>query len=108
MILRRWSGRIRTAEKTEYADYIRRTGGDDYLSTPGNLGWQMVFRDLGDGVSEVVTLSWWTGMDAIRGFAGDDVAVARYYPEDDRFLVHRPRLVEHFEVAEGSGPLAAA
>ncbi|HET6972113.1 MAG TPA: hypothetical protein VFH92_13380 [Phenylobacterium sp.] len=107
MILRRWTGRIRTADKAEYADYIRKTGGDDYLSTPGNLGWQMVFRDLPDGISEVSTLSWWTGTDAIRAFAGEDVAVARYYPQDDRFLVERPRHVDHFEVAEGSGPLTA-
>jgi hypothetical protein len=106
MILRRWTGRIRTADKAEYARYIAATGGDDYLATPGNLGWQMVFRDLEGGVSEVSTLSWWTGLDAIAAFAGEEIAVARYYPEDDRFLVDRPRHVDHFEVAQGSGPLA--
>lgn len=39
----------------------------------------------------------------IRGFAGDDIAVARYYPEDDRYLVgERTKTVEHHEVAESS------
>ena len=105
MIMRRWTGRIRTADKADYARYIGATGGDDYLATPGNLGWQMLFRDLPGGVSEVSTLSWWVSMAAIKAFAGEDVATARYYPEDDRFLVDRPRHVDHFEVVQGSGPL---
>src|SRR3954447_23075109 len=94
MILRRWTGRIRTADKAEYAAYIIRTGGEDYLKTPGNLGWQMVFRDLDDSASEVSTLSWWTDMAAIRAFAGPEPQVARYYPEDDRFLLDRPANVD--------------
>jgi len=103
MILRRWTGRIRTAERADYARYIAGTGGSDYTATPGNLGFQMLFRDLGDGTSEVTTLSWWRSLDDIRGFAGDDIAVARYYPEDDRYLVgERTKTVEHHEVAESS------
>jgi len=104
MILRRWVGRIRTADEGEYRAYIAATGGDDYLATPGNLGWQMLFRDLGGGITEVTTLSWWTDLDVIRGFAGVDYQRARYYPEDDRFLLDRPPGVDHFRVADGSLP----
>ena len=95
MIFRTWRGRIRTADRAEYVAYIRATGLDDYAATPGNLGYQMITRDLGDGSTEVATMSWWESMDAIRGFAGDDPTRARYYPEDDRFLLERPELVEH-------------
>jgi heme-degrading monooxygenase HmoA len=95
MIFRKWRGRIRTEDRDEYVAYIVGTGLDDYAKTPGNLGYQMVTRDMGDGTTEVATMSWWTGMDAIRGFAGDEPERARYYPEDDRFLVERPELVEH-------------
>ena len=105
MILRRWVARIRTADEREYSAYIAATGGDDYLSTAGNLGWQMLFRDLGDGTSEVTTLSWWTDLEVIKAFAGEDYERARYYPEDDRFLLDRPPGVDHFRVADGSGPL---
>ncbi len=106
MILRRWKGLIRTAEREEYRIYIEGTGGTDYTSTPGNLGFQMLFRDLGDGTSEVTTLSWWRSLDDIRGFAGEDIAIARYYPEDDRYLLDRPLHVEHHEVAASSLPLS--
>jgi len=102
MIFRTWRGRIRTADRAEYVAYIRATGLDDYAATPGNLGYQMITRDLGDGTSEVATMSWWDSMDSIRGFAGDRPELARYYPEDDRFLVERPEFVDHAEVEAAS------
>jgi heme-degrading monooxygenase HmoA len=101
-ILRRWASRIRTADEAAYTAYVEETGIAGYAATPGNLGFQMTLRALGDGTSEVVTLSWWRSMEAIRGFAGDEVDRARYYPEDDRFLLDRPERVEHHRVVLGS------
>jgi len=57
-------------------------------------------RDLGDGRSEIMTLSWWRDLDDIRTFAGDDIAVARYYPQDDGYLLERDDHVTHDEVYE--------
>jgi heme-degrading monooxygenase HmoA len=102
LILRRWTGVIRTADEADYVAYIDRTGTADYAATPGNRGFQMLLRALGDGRSEVTTLSWWESLDAIRGFAGEDIEVARYYPEDDRFLLERPHHVEHHRVVSRS------
>jgi heme-degrading monooxygenase HmoA len=99
MIFRKWTGRIRTAEREAYVAYIVGTGLADYANTPGNRGYQMVTRDLGDGSTEVSTMSWWDSMDAIRAFAGAEPERARYYPEDDAFLLDRPEHVEHSEVA---------
>ena len=98
VILRKWTGRIRTAQQDEYVTYISGTGLDDYSRTPGNLGFQMLLREIGDGETEVTTISWWESMEAIRGFAGPTPELARYYPEDDRFLIHRPLHVEHHKV----------
>lgn len=104
LILRRWSSRIRTEDQEAYVSYIRGTGVEDYLGTPGNLGCEMLLRDCGDGLTEVSTLSWWRSMESIRAFAGDDVERARYYPEDDRFLLEKPDHVEHHRiVVEGLG-----
>jgi heme-degrading monooxygenase HmoA len=101
IILRRWRSRIRTAERDEYAAYVARTGGADYANTPGNLGFQMLMRDLDDGSTEITTLSWWRSMDAVREFAGRQPERARYYPEDDRFLLEKPDSVEHHAVVAG-------
>jgi heme-degrading monooxygenase HmoA len=98
IVLRRWTGRIRTPDEKEYGEYVVRTGADDYQRTPGNLGFQILMRPLGDGTSEVTTLSWWESMDAVRRFAGEQPELAHYYPEDDRFLLDRPMYVEHHKV----------
>ena len=37
-------------------------------------------------------------LDSIRGFAGDDIEVAVFYPEDDDFLIDRELTVTHYEV----------
>jgi len=100
IILRRWTGRLRTADEADYFDYVMKTGGGDYASTPGNLGHQILMRTLGDGVSEIATLSWWVDMDAVRAFAGDQPEIAVYYPEDDRYLIDRPKYVEHYRVLD--------
>lgn len=101
IVLRRWSSRIRTADERDYVAYIEATGLDDYRATPGNLGCQMLLRSLPDGTSEVTMLSWWTSMAAVEAFAGADVSLARYYPEDDRFLLEKPEHVEHHRVVAG-------
>lgn len=58
-------------------------------------------RNDGD-VTEFLLLTRWTSWDAIRAFAGDPADRARYYPEDDRFLLDLPERVTHLEdVSEG-------
>ena len=98
MIARTWRGWVRTEDRAAYVDYIERTGMAGYRATPGNQGAWMLARDLDDGRTEIVTLSFWTSADAIRGFAGDDIGRAVFYPEDDRFLVDREATVTHHEV----------
>jgi heme-degrading monooxygenase HmoA len=103
-ILRRWSSRIRTEDEQEYVRYIQLTGLADYRRTPGNLGCQMLLRRLGDGSTEVTTLSWWTSMYSITAFAGESPEMARYYAEDDLFLLEKPERVEHHRVVSGDLP----
>ncbi|WP_127546604.1 hypothetical protein [Actinoplanes sp. OR16] len=98
MIARMWRGWVPTERVGAYTTYIEQTGLTGYRRTPGNLGAQMWSRDLGDGRSEVTTLSWWESLDAIRGFAGDDISQAVFYPEDDAFLIDRETTVTHHEV----------
>jgi len=78
VILRKWTARIRTADETEYTKYVAETGGDDLHKKLGNLGHQIIVRERGSGISEISALSWWSDMNAIRAFAGDDPEVARY------------------------------
>lgn len=98
MIMRKWTGRIRSSDLTDYLAYVEATGTAHYAATPGNLGYQVVTRELGDGTCEFSTISWWADLDAVKAFTGEDYHRASYYPEDDRFLLDRPELVEHHQV----------
>ena len=100
MIARMWRGWVTDEKAPAYVDYVNETGIAGYLATPGNRGAQLLTRALGDGRTEIVTLSWWDSLDAVRAFAGDDVGVARFYPEDDEYLVDRETTVGHFTVTE--------
>src|SRR5580693_317329 len=79
MIARTWRGWVRTAQAADYVEYITRTGLSGYKQTPGNLGAQMWTTDLGDGRTEVMTVSWWSSRTDIEGFAGQNIEVAVFY-----------------------------
>jgi hypothetical protein len=99
-ILREWRAEIRRALRDEYVKYVEATGLAGYRRTPGNLGAVAAVRDLDRERSEIVTLSWWKDKKSIEAFAGKDIASARYYPEDDRYLLTRPQSVQHYESTE--------
>ncbi|WP_240036850.1 hypothetical protein [Orlajensenia leifsoniae] len=97
-VLRSWTGWIRTADREPYRDYLEGTGLREYRETPGNLGAVLLYRDDEDDRTEVRTLSLWRSRDDIVAFAGEDIAAAVFYPEDDRYLIGRDTTVEHFDV----------
>jgi hypothetical protein len=98
VIARTWRGWIRTQDKDAYIAYVTETGINEYRATPGNQGAYILTRDLGDGRTEMVTFSLWTSREVIVGFAGDDIDVAKFYPEDDNYLVDRENFVTHYQV----------
>jgi heme-degrading monooxygenase HmoA len=103
LIARIWRGAVRPEDADEYAVYIRDTGFAEYAATPGNRGAWMLRRDE-PGRTEFITYSLWESRDAIRGFAGDDIETAVYYPEDERFLIEREPLVKHYDIVDEALP----
>jgi heme-degrading monooxygenase HmoA len=98
MIARRWRGRVRSADTDAYLAYLEQTGVAELRATPGNLG-VVLFRSqpTDDGVDVEVT-SFWDRLESIRAFAGEDLEAARFYPEDDRYLIGRELRCSHEEV----------
>jgi heme-degrading monooxygenase HmoA len=99
-ILREWRAEIRRATSDAYVEYVRATGIAEYRRTPGNLGAVVAVRDIDETRSEIVTLSWWVSLDAIRAFAGEPAERARYFPEDSQYLLTRPDYVQHYRSSE--------
>jgi len=96
VIARRWRGQTRAADLDAYLTYLEASGIPALRATRGNRG-VLVFRSLDDAADaasfEVVSL--WERLDDIRAFAGDDIEVARFFPDDDRFLTNRELTVRH-------------
>jgi heme-degrading monooxygenase HmoA len=97
MIARIWRGATRDTDADAYLDVLHRTGLSAYRATPGNRGVLALRRSV-DGKAEFLLLTLWDSESAVRGFAGDDISRAVYYPEDEQFLVERGESIEHFEV----------
>jgi len=103
MIARTWHGRVPTAKADDYHALLLRTGVADCTATPGNRGVYLLRRAEGD-VTHYVLTTLWDSYDAVRRFAGDGYERARYYPEDDAFLLEREPFVTHYEVLLASAP----
>jgi len=100
MIARVWHGVVPEDKADEYLDYVNQTGVPGLGSTPGSLG-VMVFRRAEQGRVHFLLTSFWESYDAIAEFAGRDIELARYYPEDERYLIELEPKVTHYEVVVG-------
>jgi heme-degrading monooxygenase HmoA len=97
MIARIWHGRTAATKADEYLAFLFRSGIPDYEATPGNKGAWVLRRVEGD-MCHFITLTFWESRDAVKAFAGEDIEVARYYPEDQDFLLEFEPHVLHYEL----------
>jgi heme-degrading monooxygenase HmoA len=103
VIARIWRGATSAEDADAYVDYLQATGLKEYRATRGNEAAALLRRAL-EGRTEFLALTFWASLDAIRGFAGDDIGAAVFYPEDDRYLVERDHTVSHYEARDMAGP----
>lgn len=99
MIARIWRGITLKEKADDYLAYLHETGLRDYAKTPGNCGVTTLRRDQGEHC-EIMLISLWDSMDAVRAFAGENPDRSVYYPEDDQYLLQMEPLVRHYDVAE--------
>ncbi|TFG69043.1 MAG: hypothetical protein E4H24_01860 [Thermomicrobiales bacterium] len=102
MIARTWRGKVAAGNGVGYLEIIGRTGLRVSRATPGNLGFYALQRPAGDH-DEILTISLWDSRDVIRAFAGEEIATAVFYPEDDAWLTERDLYADHWEVVSEVG-----
>jgi heme-degrading monooxygenase HmoA len=96
LIARIWHGMTEVSTADEYLRFLRMRSIPDYKSVPGNEGAFVLRRIEGDR-AHFMTISFWSSIDAVRCFAGDDIEKAKYYPEDSQFLLEFEPSVTHFD-----------
>jgi heme-degrading monooxygenase HmoA len=97
MIARIWHGRTVAEKAEQYYEYLNETGVADYREIEGNRG-VYVLRRIEDGEAHFLIVSFWESKEAIMKFAGAEIEKARYYPEDEAYLLELEPTVAHYEV----------
>ena len=97
MVVRMWHGRVPTTKASDYRAFLKERAIPDYQSVPGNLSVHILERPEGD-ITHFITMTFWNNMESVRGFAGDDLEKAKYYPEDSDFLLEFEPTVVHYKV----------
>jgi heme-degrading monooxygenase HmoA len=92
-----WHGTVPAGKAGEYREFLTARAIPDYQSVDGNLSVHILERSEG-AITHFITLTFWKDLDSIKAFAGDDVSVAKYYPEDNDFLLEFEPTVMHYEV----------
>ena len=107
MIARMWHGVTAAERADEYLGYLNETGVPDYRETEGNRGVYVLRRIEGDK-AHFLTVSFWGSIEEVtrrsrghKAFAGPDPEKARYYPEDEGFLLEFEPQVKHYDVVTG-------
>jgi hypothetical protein len=89
VIARVWRGATRAADAQAYAAYVARCLEGERA---------LVLQRVDGEHAEIETIIFFDSLDDVRAFAGDDVERARFYTEDDRYLVERDLTVAHYDV----------
>jgi len=97
MIVRMWHGRVPTDKAQAYREFLNAHAIPDYQSVEGNISVHILERKDGD-VTHFITMTLWINLDVIKGFAGNNIEEAKYYPEDKDFLLEFEPTVVHYEV----------
>lgn len=105
MVIRMWHGRVNHDKAEAYRQFLIGRAIPDYQSVDGNLDIKILERREDDS-THFITMTSWESIDAIKAFAGDDAEKAKYYPEDDEFLLEFEPSVVHYDVVGNSARVA--
>jgi heme-degrading monooxygenase HmoA len=96
MITRMWHGKTESKHADSYLKILRETGLKEYLATAGIIS-AKILRKIDGDICHFYTMTEWKNLESIRMFAGDDYEKAKYYPEDEEYLLEFEEMVAHYE-----------
>jgi len=97
MIARIWEGKTDLSKAAAYKEFLLKVAVHDYKSVKGILGIQFLHH-IENNVAHFTLITFWPSVDTIKKFAGAEYEKAKYYPDDQEFLLDFPEKVKHCEV----------
>ena len=97
MIARIWHGKTSIEKYEDYTSFLKQVAIPDYKKTNGFK--DLIFlRNIEDNEGHFTLITYWENLEIIKNFAGDDFEKAKYYSEDNDFLIEFEEKVKHYEV----------
>lgn len=103
MIARFWSAQTTLAQAPDYIEHLKAKVLPTLQSVDGYQGAMLLERGE-DATVEVMVITWWNSLDAIRGFAGEDLDGAVVADEAAALLTRFDRRVRHYELVVRDDP----
>jgi heme-degrading monooxygenase HmoA len=97
MIARFWAAQATPAHAPAYVDHLRTQVLPTLRQVDGYAGAVLLEHAASDAV-ELIVITWWRSLDAIRGFAGADLEKAVVADEAAVLLTHFDHHVRHYKV----------
>lgn len=96
-IMRLWHGEVPLEKADEYEQFMVEKAAPDYGSVDGLL--KLYFqRKNEETTAHFLLVTIWDSLDSIKKFAGDEPELAKYYAEDDNFLLEKEKNTTMYDV----------
>jgi len=96
-IMRLWHGEVSIEKADEYEQFMLDRAAPDYSSVEGllNLSFQ---RRNEETKAHFLLVTVWDSIESIKKFAGEQPEIAKYYSEDDNFLLSKEKNTSLYDV----------
>ena len=97
MIARIWHGTTQSEDYEVYTEFMKSKAIPDYQNTIGFKKLSFL-RRLENEKGHFTLITYWENLNVIKNFAGEEFERAKYYPEDQHYLLEFEKEVVHHEV----------
>ena len=96
-IMRLWHGEVAVEKADDYEKFMIERAAPDYGSVEGLL--KLYFQRKNEQKkAHFLLVTLWDSIESVIKFAGNNPKIAKYYPEDDDFLLEKEKFVSMYEV----------
>lgn len=96
-IMRLWHGEVPVERADEYERFMIDRAVPDYGSVDGLIKLYFQRRNE-DTTAHFLLVTLWESLEAVTKFAGSEPGLAKYYPEDDDFLLKKEKYTTMYNV----------
>jgi heme-degrading monooxygenase HmoA len=95
--MRLWHGEVAIEKADEYEKFMVERAAPDYSSVEGLLKLYFQRKNERDKV-HFLLVTLWDSIASVKKFAGDNPEIAKYYSEDEDFLLAKEKFLSMYEV----------